>query len=261
MYGVKTWYIKQCNQQYTHFKNSKFIVQGAFEFGPRLRPNWATTLTNRLLYCILLFARPVFFFFFSWGSTYSQIRKQYQWYTSQLRLLFEYTVKPLIVNPLIKIGTQHNYAKPSQQRSQQLKWLHSLCVLCWYFHQDTLRLTWSRFVSKRTTIMHLQVCALQQYCAFPTCSMSSLQLKEARIILDYLWCLSSHFSSTGQRTVDFTYSLKGNSLTIKPDTDTQGSKHICTEWNTYYRRITSVRMHCLGIWVWFGASTNIIVCR
>ena len=37
--------------------------------GPRRRPKVWTTLTNLLLYWILLLARPVFFFFFSWGST------------------------------------------------------------------------------------------------------------------------------------------------------------------------------------------------
>ena len=40
-----------------------------FALGPRRRPKVWTTLTNRLLYWILLLARPVFFFFFSWGST------------------------------------------------------------------------------------------------------------------------------------------------------------------------------------------------
>ena len=44
-------------------------LQGAFELGPLLFPNPATTLTNRLLYCILRLARPVFFFFFSCLST------------------------------------------------------------------------------------------------------------------------------------------------------------------------------------------------
>jgi len=42
-----------------------------FEFGPLLRPNVATTLTNLLLYCSRLLARPVFFFFFSCLSTYN----------------------------------------------------------------------------------------------------------------------------------------------------------------------------------------------
>merc|ERR1719147_357368 len=40
------------------------------EFGPFLRPKVSTTLTKRLLYWILLFARPVFFFFFSPASTF-----------------------------------------------------------------------------------------------------------------------------------------------------------------------------------------------
>ena len=40
-------------------------AQGALEFGPFFRPNVATTLTKRLLYCILLLALPVFFLFFS----------------------------------------------------------------------------------------------------------------------------------------------------------------------------------------------------
>lgn len=44
-------------------------LQGAFELGPLLFPKPATTLTNRLLYCILRLARPVFFFFFSCLST------------------------------------------------------------------------------------------------------------------------------------------------------------------------------------------------
>merc|ERR1712045_602628 len=39
-------------------------------FGPRRLPNVATTLTNRLLYWILLLARPVRFFFFSCASTF-----------------------------------------------------------------------------------------------------------------------------------------------------------------------------------------------
>lgn len=51
------------------------MTQGALELGPFLRPNVATTLTKRLLYCILLLALPVFFFFFSWGSTYTHTHK------------------------------------------------------------------------------------------------------------------------------------------------------------------------------------------
>merc|ERR1719410_2758381 len=39
------------------------------ELGPFLRPNVSTTLTNLLLYWILLLALPVFFFFFSPAST------------------------------------------------------------------------------------------------------------------------------------------------------------------------------------------------
>lgn len=45
-------------------------VYGAFELGPLFRPKLWTTFTNLLLYCIRLLARPVFFFFFSCGSTY-----------------------------------------------------------------------------------------------------------------------------------------------------------------------------------------------
>merc|ERR1719264_132202 len=39
------------------------------ELGPFLRPKVSTTLTNLLLYWILLLALPVFFFFFSPAST------------------------------------------------------------------------------------------------------------------------------------------------------------------------------------------------
>jgi len=46
------------------------LVYWEFELGPFLRPNDATTLTNRRLYCMRRFARPVFFFFFSPFSTF-----------------------------------------------------------------------------------------------------------------------------------------------------------------------------------------------
>ncbi len=49
------------------FNNIHSIYE--FELGPFLRPKVWTTLTNRRLYWILLLARPVFFFFFSWAST------------------------------------------------------------------------------------------------------------------------------------------------------------------------------------------------
>lgn len=53
-----------------HTHNKLFMtVQGALELGPLRRPKVATTLTKRRLYCILLLARPVFFFFFSCAST------------------------------------------------------------------------------------------------------------------------------------------------------------------------------------------------
>jgi len=45
------------------------IYYWVLELGPLLRPNVATTLTNLLLYCSRLLARPVFFFFFSCLST------------------------------------------------------------------------------------------------------------------------------------------------------------------------------------------------
>ena len=46
-------------------------VQGALLLGPRFLPKVATTFTNLRLYCIRLLARPVLFFFFSIGSTWS----------------------------------------------------------------------------------------------------------------------------------------------------------------------------------------------
>lgn len=46
-------------------------VQGALLLGPRFFPKVATTFTNLRLYCMRRFARPVFFFFFSAGSTWS----------------------------------------------------------------------------------------------------------------------------------------------------------------------------------------------
>lgn len=53
----------------TLFRNP--VSQTAYELalGPLLRPKPATTLTNLLLYCMRLLARPVFCFFFSCFST------------------------------------------------------------------------------------------------------------------------------------------------------------------------------------------------
>merc|ERR1719439_53141 len=55
----------------TNIKVSHFHIHIylGVELGPFLRPNVSTTLTNLLLYWILLLALPVFFFFFSCAST------------------------------------------------------------------------------------------------------------------------------------------------------------------------------------------------
>ena len=49
--------------------NTRANVYSELELGPRFLPGPTTTLTKRLLYWIRLLARPVFFFFFSCGST------------------------------------------------------------------------------------------------------------------------------------------------------------------------------------------------
>lgn len=66
---VQQYFIEE-KAPFTWLILTTIALQGAFELGPLLFPNPATTLTNRLLYCILRLARPVFFFFFSCLSTF-----------------------------------------------------------------------------------------------------------------------------------------------------------------------------------------------
>ena len=69
-------------QHYT--QNNTSVYERAL--GPFLRPKVATTLTKRRLYCMRRLARPVFFFFFSWGST---CQKRMQLSTTAQRTTFK----------------------------------------------------------------------------------------------------------------------------------------------------------------------------